>query len=169
MNIISKTHTWILENIKNSSHIIDMTCGNGHDTKFLAQNAPHVTAIDIQERAILNTKKRCKDFDHITYILKSHAEVDFKALSPISGVVYNLGYLPHGDKALITKTESTLTSLNNVIDHIDDFLVITVYPGHDGGDTEAEAVLTWIKHRNLNPTIFKYDTPKSPIAYCISF
>lgn len=168
MNILQKTHDWILEHLSEESHVIDMTAGNGHDTKFLAQHASKVTAIDIQEKAIENTKKRCRDYTNISYILKSHAEVDYEMLTPITGVMYNLGYLPHGDKSIITKTESTLISLDKIKDLVEDFIVITVYPGHDGGDTEAEAVLAWIEKHNFNPTIYTRPTPKSPIAYCIA-
>ena len=168
MNNISKTHLWIKSHLHSNSHIIDMTCGNGHDTKFLAQNAKKVTAIDIQAQAIKNTQKRCREFNNIHYILENHALVDYKALEPIHGVVYNLGYLPHGDKSIITKTESTLASLEKVFPYVKDFLVITVYPGHPQGDIEAEKVYKWIQAKELNPTIYRYNTKKSPIAYCIA-
>ena len=91
MNILSKTHEWILNHANQDAHIIDMTAGNGHDTKFLAQNFKQVTAIDIQVQAIENTKKRCKAFNNVHTILKSHALVDYEKLTPIHGVMYNLG------------------------------------------------------------------------------
>lgn len=168
MNIISQTHQWIFNKLHQNSHIIDMTCGNGHDTKFLATHALKVTAIDIQKQAIENTKKRCKDFDNINYILANHASLDYENYGPIHGVIYNLGYLPHGDKSIITQTESTLESLNLIKDLVKDFIVITVYPGHAGGDTEAMAVLNWIRDHNYDPSIFKYESKRSPIAYCIA-
>lgn len=168
MNNISKTHAWIQEHIEPHFHCIDLTCGNGHDTKLLAQLCNHVIAVDIQPQAIENTKKRLKDFNNVEYIMKDHSKLNFEEYSPINGAIYNLGYLPHGDKSLITKTESTIKSLNALLPHLTDFLVITCYPGHEGGDVEAEAVKAWIEAHNLNPTIYSYPTENSPIAYCLA-
>lgn len=169
MNNIQKTHQWILSNLKDNAHVIDMTAGNGHDTKFLAQHAAKVTSIDIQAQAILNTKKRCRDFDNIDYINMDHSLVNYESLEPINGVVYNLGYLPHGDKNIITKKDSTLKSLELIKDLVEDFIVITVYPGHEGGDIEAEAVYKWIVDNKYAYISYSYETKSSPIAYCIKF
>ena len=168
MNNIEKTHNWILNRDIKDFKTIDLTCGNGHDTKFLANNSREVIAVDIQLTAINNTKKRLKDYDNVTYIHSDHSEIDFNSLYPIDGAIYNLGYLPHGNKDLITKRETTIKSLNNLLPQLSDFLVVTCYPGHKGGDIEALAVKQWIDENNLKATSFSYNTPRSPIAYCIA-
>lgn len=167
MNIISKTHQWILEHLQRDAFVIDMTCGNGHDTKFLAKHCQSVIAVDIQKQAIDITKNRVKSFNNVQFIHQDHQNLPIKTLVPIHGVIYNLGYLPHGDKSIITQKESTIASLNSVLPYVQDFIVITCYPGHVGGDIESVAVKNWIDCQNLTYTMFKYETNNSPIAYCI--
>ncbi len=167
MNNLERTHQWMLQRIKPNTHIVDMTCGNGHDTYFLAQYAKRVTAVDIQIQAIENTKKRCEDYSNINYIHSDHAHIDFKSLAPISGAIYNLGYLPSGDKSLITHTESTILSLTQLIQFVQDFIVITCYPRHTGGLEETIAVQEFIQSHHLKYEKFTYDKPLSPITYCI--
>lgn len=168
MNILQKSHQWILDNNDNYNLAIDMTCGNGHDTQFLADHFNRVITIDIQEVALKNTKTRLKDYPNIEYIHQDHSLVDFDVYKPINGAIYNLGYLPHSDKSVITTKDSTIASLNNLYPNLTDFLVVVCYVGHPGGQIEADAVLEWIKSKSLNPTIYKYEgKEKSPIAYCI--
>lgn len=167
MNIISKTHQWILEHLRSNASIIDMTCGNGHDTKFLAAHCDRVIAVDIQEAAIEITKNRVKSFSNVQFMLQDHQYLPFESLTPIHGVIYNLGYLPHGDKSIITQKDSTIASLNQILPLVQDFIVITCYPGHVGGDIESIAVKEWIDFHNLNYTTFKHESASSPIAYCI--
>lgn len=165
---ISQSHHWLKSYLTSSSIVLDMTCGNGHDTLFLAMNAHHVYAIDIQSAAIEATKNRTQDLSNITYIHQDHSTIQYRQIGVVSGAVYNLGYLPNGDKTKITTVTTTLKSLDAVLPYITDFLVITCYPGHEGGDVEALAVKEWIYNHKFNPTVFEYPTPRSPISYCIS-
>ncbi|AMC94640.1 SAM-dependent methyltransferase [Erysipelothrix larvae] len=168
MTNLTKTHQWIEKRLDpTKSVVIDMTCGNGHDTLFLAQHCYHVYAIDIQAQAIENTKKRTRDFKNITTILKDHSTLDFHEFGPIDGAIYNLGYLPGGDKSIITTKETTLQSLHALVSVVTSFLVITCYPRHDGGSEETHAVQNFIHSLNKPITQFTYDKPLSPITYCI--
>lgn len=150
---------------------LDMTAGNGHDTLFLAQYSQHVTSIDIQEVAIERTKELTKEFDNITYIVDDHQNID-KYVNPfINLVIFNLGYLPNGNKKIITNKDSTLISLSKVhqLLKINSYLIITCYPGHKGGDKEAEAVLKWVNHQiekhQYEVEVLDYPTKNSPITY----
>ena len=60
--------------------------------------------------------------------------------------MFNLGYLPSGDKTIITKIDSTLSALQQSTECLKVGGVITVmcYPGHSGGDDEAKAVVDWV-------------------------
>ena len=135
---------------------IDATCGNGNDTLKLAeilfQNAPlgGLIGIDIQEEAIHRTKDLLrshlseKSLAHIHLYSQSHA--DFPSLAfenPIRLIVYNLGYLPKGNKQLTTQTESSLKSIRQALKLVisGGAVSITCYPGHEEGAREEKAIL----------------------------
>jgi hypothetical protein len=72
--------------------------------------------------------------------------------------MFNLGYLPGGDKSVITLTESTLTALT-IASRIlarDGILTVLAYPGHPGGDSETNQVQCWCEQLNSNQ--FTVDT-----------
>ncbi|NMB18150.1 MAG: methyltransferase domain-containing protein [Erysipelothrix sp.] len=166
MSLLKQVHHWILKNNQIFDKAIDMTAGNGHDTYFLASHFNEVIAVDIQKQAIESTQNRLREFQNVTYLLKDHSQIDFT--STINGAMYNLGYLPHSDKSIITTANSTIKSLDNLFPYLTDFITITCYIGHDGGKEEHEAVLNWIEKHTLEPTILRYEhTENSPIAYCI--
>lgn len=136
---------------------IDATCGNGNDTLFLSQlllsdPSSAVFSFDIQAEAILNTEnllKRHLSPDHFRRVLlhrRSHLELNSIPL-PYSPrlVVYNLGYLPGGNKSLTTKTETTLESVQMSLELISDdgALSIMCYPGHEEGAREELALVSW--------------------------
>lgn len=126
--------------------VIDATCGNGHDTRVLAELTPsgRVFACDIQPDAIKKTKQKLKEFSHITYLERCHSSLP--GVTP-SLIVYNLGYLPGGDKSKTTMTKTTLKSIDSAIAVLKPggLISITLYPGHEEGAKEAEAVLAHIR------------------------
>ena len=60
-------------------------------------------------------------------------------------VMFNLGYLPRGDKACTTAAHTTLRALEAALAGLKPGGIITVmaYTGHDGGMQEAMAVRQW--------------------------
>lgn len=139
--------------------LIDATCGNGHDTCFLVQlKAQKVYSIDIQSKALAEAERMAKEYlsepeqAAIQWILGSH-EVFPAEISPASVklIVYNLGYLPGGDKSLVTRTETTLKSLQKAQDLImqGGCISITCYPGHAEGACEEKVLLDYASA--LNP------------------
>lgn len=147
-------HFWHLL-LKNGDGAIDATCGNGHDTLFLAQICDRVLSIDIQPKALQNAKKRLEEhgLDHVTFLLQSHETfppTDF----PIKLIVYNLGYLPGGDKERTTLVATTLKSVQEALGRIEEggMVSITSYPGHLEGQREQQALLTFCG--SLDPKIF---------------
>ena len=121
---------------------IDATCGNGHDALFLSSLC-HVVALDIQPEAIAKTGELApKALLHRI----SHAEIDRIPLPQAPRlIVYNLGYLPGGNKSITTQTESTIESVRKGLEILaaDGALSITCYPGHDEGLKEEKALLEW--------------------------
>ena len=126
---------------------IDATCGNGHDTLFLA-GICSVIGLDIQSQAIQNTEILLqKHHKKATLYPLSHEFIDSLPLPyPPRLIVYNLGYLPHGDKSLTTQTETTLASVKKSLAMLCEggALSITCYPGHEEGAKEEKALAEWI-------------------------
>jgi SAM-dependent methyltransferase len=130
--------------LQSDDKVIDATCGNGKDALKLTELVPqgYVYALDIQESALQKAKELIP-YSNISYILQSHTRLpsgDFKL------VVYNLGYLPGGNKDLTTLTATTLESLEKAAQLIiiGGALSITCYPGHPEGALEERAIRGWV-------------------------
>ena len=134
---------------------IDATVGNGYDTVFLAKavgSTGHVFGFDVQPEAIANTRKQLQQQNlqqRVTLFQQDHADLAARIPDPlkqgIKAVMFNLGYLPGGDKSLVTRDHSTLQALNTVLPHLLPGGVITIvaYRGHSGGQGETRAVRDW--------------------------
>ncbi len=151
-------HQIIQDHLHHGAIAIDATIGNGHDILFLTQQvgaSGHVYGFDIQPQAITATTKRLNDAllqQTFTLIQANHADMTEKIPAFHHGfiqtIMFNLGYLPGGDKSLITQTSSTLQALNAAICLLAEkgILTIVAYPGHPGGDDEAKAVKHWLDY-----------------------
>lgn len=128
--------------------LADFTMGNGYDTLYLCTLVPkgRVYAFDIQSEALINTRKRLDDAlvtTDVTLICDSHSELKKYIVEEIDGGMFNLGYLPGGDKSIHTSHDSTLKAVRDAIDILKKggILVISVYPGHIEGKIEGEMLL----------------------------
>ena len=125
---------------------VDFTMGNGYDTLFLSRLVPdgHVYAFDIQESAINTTRKRLEEngVENVTLIHASHERVEEFVKEEIGAAMFNLGYLPGGDKSVHTMTSSTLIAVKCALEKLSRGAVMTisVYPGHEEGEREGERV-----------------------------
>ena len=134
---------------------IDATCGNGQDSLALAKTLHlfkewGLIGLDIQEKAIENTRTLLqshlceKTMTSVHLFKQSHAQFPLLAYqSPIRLIIYNLGYLPGGDKTLTTQTDTTLLSVETALEILlpGGILSITCYPGHKEGLLEQETLL----------------------------
>jgi hypothetical protein len=146
--------------VRSGDVCIDATCGRGSDALYLARLAGKggiVHALDIQLQAVEETRRRFSEsfgnddtIAELNAVQRSHT--DFSGLSrveegTVSAVTYNLGWYPGdgADKGVITRTETTITSLHAVSGLVRSGGVVTVmaYVGHVGGLEEAEAVENW--------------------------
>lgn len=151
-NALNFGHELLQEVIQLKDTVVDATMGNGHDTLFLAQlvgNNGQVFAYDIQEKALENTKKRLTTAGELSQchlLLKSHDQLE-DLPEEIAGAIFNLGYLPSGDKRIITKSDTTLKSLTTLLEKLKKSgrIVLVLYYGHPGGQEEKEAVLEFCK------------------------
>lgn len=134
---------------------VDATAGNGHDTLFLADlvgEGGRVVAFDVQQAAIESTRRRLEEAGlagRVDLWCESHAGMVARVESGVAAVMFNLGYLPGGDHARITRTEETLRALEAAAGLLRPGGVLTVvcYPGHAGGDEEAAAVRVRVEAR----------------------
>ncbi|WP_396276634.1 tRNA (mnm(5)s(2)U34)-methyltransferase [Haloimpatiens lingqiaonensis] len=112
---------------------IDATLGNGHDSDFLSSIFKKVYSFDIQSYAVENYKNRGKE--NVVAINSSHEYIDKYVIDRVDCVMYNLGYLPGGDKNITTKAQSTLESLDASLKLLNSGGIITIciYWGHEAG------------------------------------
>lgn len=149
---IALAHHYWKTKVGPGSRVIDATAGNGYDTLYLAellQGQGELTSYDIQPTAIHETQKKIAalppELTKMIHLrLQSHAFFEEKQLDLI---VYNLGYLPGGDKKVTTRVETTLQSVGNALDSLNPqgALSITCYPGHEEGEREEKALLDYLE------------------------
>ena len=133
---------WIMEQFINKESLcVDMTLGNGNDLVRMAKLSTQgeLYGFDIQEEAIRRSKEKFSEGSHIHLILDSHENFSNYVKSPIDFAIYNLGYLPGGDKDIYTMVDSTLGSLKQLLTQlkVGGNVVITAYPGHAMGKRES--------------------------------
>lgn len=121
--------------------------GNGHDTLFLSRALPggQVWAFDIQPAALKATQALLDNNSaggNVRLILDSHSNLDRYIQTPLDAGVFNLGYLPWADKAITTRRETTLEAVDKALPllRVGGVLVIVIYPGHEEGRLEGEAL-----------------------------
>lgn len=132
-------------------HVVDATCGNGKDTLVLAELVGadgHVSAFDIQQPALERTAARLAEAglsNRVSLFATGHERIAELVSAPLSAVVFNLGWLPGGDRAVITRPETTRTALEASLGLLapDGVILLTCYPGHHGGDDESGHLLQW--------------------------
>jgi 16S rRNA C1402 N4-methylase RsmH len=136
---------------------VDATIGNGHDTAFLADlvgEKGKVFGFDIQEQAITKTKERLKDLglkNRVQLFLKGHEHVKEtipeRYIGKIRGAIFNLGYLPGSDKSVVTKPNTTIAALEQLLDIMapEGIIVLVVYHGHEEGARERDCLLEYVK------------------------
>lgn len=152
---LQMAHSFLEEVLTPADIAVDATMGNGYDTLFLAQRAGQVVAFDIQEQALTQTAKRLEEagLTNARLLLVGHEEVD-DYVDACKVAIFNLGYLPSADKSIITRPETTVVAVEKILDRLvtGGRLAMMVYHGHEGGNSEKQAVLDYV--RQLDQTQF---------------
>ena len=152
------SHLFIRQFVRAGDRVIDATCGNGHDTLLLAElvgSCGRVRAFDIQQKAIDETAARLADAgyrENVELVHAGHETMAEYCSEAVKAVIFNLGYLPGGDRTLITRPESTLAGVEQALNILTTggIVAITVYPGHDGGAQEQHALEALLVHLPAN-------------------
>lgn len=146
----------ILSHLGEGDVAVDFTMGNGHDTEFLSKTVGargKVYAFDIQSEAIESTRKNlaaagCEE--NYTLIQDSHHNVKNYVQGEIKAGMFNLGYLPGGDKSITTMRETTMPAIEAAVSMLgrNSILCVAVYPGHAEGDAEGKMVSEYLSTLN---------------------
>ena len=140
--------------IKPGDVLIDATCGNGHDTAFLAslmKDDAVLYAFDIQACALARTKERLDSLglSHKTVVYRqgSHDDLVGQLAGPVDIAVFNLGYLPSGDHGIHTKSETTIKAIKICLHKIaiNGIIMIAAYPGTEAGAQEEKALRCFLQ------------------------
>lgn len=132
--------------------VVDATCGNGHDTVFLAEltgEEGSVFAFDIQEQAIRQTEERVKKFgveSRVTLLLQGHQHMDRFVEGPIACAMFNLGFLPGSDHKIQTYWHNTQEAITKALELLrkGGLVTVVIYYGKDTGYEERDKILTFL-------------------------
>ena len=130
---------------------IDATMGNGGDTLWLCQRVGEkgmVYAFDIQPEAVSRTRTRLEEAGLLSRArlhTLGHEHMAETIREPVDAVMFNLGWLPGSEHSTTTQTATTLTAANAALQLLkpDGLLTLCVYPGHDEGKAELQALIRW--------------------------
>ena len=183
ISLVDAAQRAVAETLPLGGTAIDATAGNGYDSLFLARQvgpSGQVYAFDIQQKALAATAARLEQAGLTARLELIHAghetmpeHLPAKCIGKIDAVMFNLGYLPSGDKTVITVIETTLKALSNAARLLASGGVVTIlaYPGHAGGDAETAAVRRWCEA--LNRAVFSVqhqflpDKPNAPQLWVV--
>ena len=168
--------SWIEVALFDGALAVDATVGNGYDTLFLAHRVGpkgKVLGFDVQKAALAGARELLKfvgTLDRVSLIHDSHSHLP-NYLPPeagIRGAMFNLGYLPRGNRQIITRPDTTIMALRSVLTHLDarGRVTVLVYRGHEEGILEYVEVRAFLEQLpGEGWTIEEYaSTSDSPIA-----
>lgn len=150
--VLQYAKTLLSQSINVGDIAVDATAGNGHDTLFLTElvgENGHVYAFDIQQQAIDSTLNRLmeKGVSHLaTVILDGHEHISQYVQQEIGGAIFNLGYLPGANHHVVTKSNTTIEAIHQLLQllKIGGIIVLVIYHGHEGGKEERDELLKFV-------------------------
>ncbi len=176
-SILNKVKQILSNILSQRDFAIDATVGNGNDTLYLCNLVKNgmVFGFDIQKQALSKTEQLLienKLTDNYKLFHAPHENMlDYlnDYIGKISSVIFNLGYLPGGDKTITTKAESTNTAIESallLLKKPGGIILIVIYP-HDEGKKE-EALILKYKDKCSSFNIYRNtDNEKAPYLVTI--
>ncbi|OEH84786.1 16S rRNA (cytosine(1402)-N(4))-methyltransferase [Desulfuribacillus stibiiarsenatis] len=161
--VIQFSHQLVATKLQSGGHAVDATAGNGNDSLFMLNHMKknaHLYIFDIQEQALNNTKEKIIHKFGTQEIINANRKIHFLCTghenlkrhvhSKVKVIMFNLGYLPGSDVSIITKPNTTLEAIESGLELLETSGLISVvlYPGHDGGDKEANLVSEYVTKLN---------------------
>lgn len=161
-SILSFARSTMQKVVRPGDTVVDATIGNGHDTAFLAElvgEKGHVYGFDIQAEAVTKTKERLAErdlLDRVSLFQTGHEHVremiNLEDDGQISGAIFNLGYLPGGNKSIVTKSETTIAAIEQLIEMMarGGVMILVIYHGHKEGAKEKDDLLKFVQSLDQN-------------------
>lgn len=184
LSVLSCAQKLVAERVQPGEMVVDATVGNGVDTLFLARTVGgegKVYGFDIQPQALEKATERLgrelAGIRNIELLLASHEfmmdHLPRESLGRAGAVMFNLGYLPGSDHKTITRPYSTIPALNAALQLLrkGGVLTIVVYPGHEGGQEEAEAVEGWaakLPQDRYQSMLYRFINQKNDPPYLVA-
>ncbi len=147
--------SWIEVELFDGALAVDATVGNGYDALFLAHRVGpkgKVLGFDVQKAALAGARELLKfvgSIDRVSLIHDSHSRLaDYlPAGAAIQGAMFNLGYLPRGNREIITRPDTTVMALRSVLEHLAERgrVTLLVYRGHEGAVPEYQEVRQFLE------------------------
>ena len=143
--------------LKSGDIVIDATCGNGHDSTFIAEcigKEGTLYCFDIQAEAIKNTQESLERLNNKPMYLmfkESHAKLELFVKTKVDCVFYNLGYLPTSDKTITTEATETIKSVQAAFKLLkpNGIISLMVYLTHDN-QLEYQQIKNYLLSLNSN-------------------
>lgn len=142
---ISNLSHFIIKNfLENKSIAIDGTLGNGFDTDFLSENFEKVYSFEIQKEACDTYKE--KNRENVEVINDSHHLFKNYINEEVDCIMYNLGFLPGGDKGVTTMHTTSLESIKIGLEMLKSggIMTICIYKGHYEAKIEESYILSYL-------------------------
>ena len=142
------------EVLGNGDLAVDATAGKGQDTLFLARAVGpqgRVIAFDIQRQALEITGALLQENNlahRVRLLCKGHETMAAHVEGPAAAVMFNLGYLPGGERSIVTRPHTTRLALAAALELLRPGGVVTLvlYSGHPQGAEEKKAVLNYCRN-----------------------
>lgn len=147
--------------VRPGDRVIDATMGNGHDTALLAGLVGplgRVIAFDVQADAVASTRRLLEAQGLLAQCdlhCLGHEHIGEVVAEPVRAAVFNLGWLPGGNKAVTTHWETTRQAVDACLRLLLPGGVATIcaYPGHAAGEEERQrlgALLSALRPQEYN-------------------
>ncbi len=167
--LVRRAQRWVAKVLRPGDRAMDATLGNGYDTLFLARQVGatgRVYGLDVQPRALANTRRRLHEAgveERVTLLCCGHELLAQHVRGPLRAAMFNLGYLPGGDRGLTTRPNTTRIALAAASARLGEggILTVTTYRGHPGGQEETEAVWRWVENLPAKAFIARVESPLS--------
>ena len=133
---------------------VDATLGNGHDALWLCGlvgETGRVYGFDVQQEAVERSRARLVEAGveaRATLILDGHQNmISYVPPESAEAVMFNLGWLPGAAHGVTTQTGTTLEAVAAALTVLkeDGVMTVCVYPGHEEGARERDALLNWAR------------------------
>jgi hypothetical protein len=146
---------WVIASLPEGGFAVDATVGNGYDTLFLADRvgkSGRVLGFDVQKMALNNASELIRftgNLDRVRLVLGCHSGLGRALMGypRVDAAMFNLGYLPRGDRRIVTRSSTTIPAIAALLDRLapKGRISILAYRGHPGGPEEYEAVRAFLE------------------------